>query len=246
MLQQVKCWFTVVMFVIMPVAASHAQMPVTDAANLSENILQAARALESNLNEAEMLNNQVQSLINEAMNLEDLGYSIGPEFSEKFYELYEAINKIQGLMQDYDNLESTFDELYPDFSLEFGKMDSVSLADKQRVWAELERQMMEAGHLVGAKSLENIADRQWELDGLLSASEFAVGAKQLAQISNQINATVSQNLMELQSQTASFNQAQMSYLMRKSGEEALMRKRLESVTESYSESSEEPVKVGKW
>lgn len=66
------------------------------------------------------------------------------------------------------------------------------------------------------------------------------------QIGNQINATVSQNLIELQSQMASFNQAQMAFMLKKSQEDEMMRNRLDHVTENFEVSNEEPVRMGKW
>lgn len=45
---------------------------------------------------------------------------------------------------------------------------------------------------------------------------------------------------------ASFNQAQMAFMLKKSQEDEMMRNRLDHVTENFEVSNEEPVRMGKW
>ena len=59
-------------------------LPVFDAANLTQNILTAIRTLQSNMNEAQQIVNQMQSLENEFLNLESLEFSVIDDYRSQF------------------------------------------------------------------------------------------------------------------------------------------------------------------
>ena len=80
-------------------------VPIVDAANLAQSILEAATARQSNINEAKQIANQVTSLSNELQNLTKLPFSIVNEFKDQFKSLFEAVGSVQGLMKDFKNLQ---------------------------------------------------------------------------------------------------------------------------------------------
>lgn len=186
---------------------------VHDPSNMVQNALSALRALKSNLNEAQMIKNQIESLANEMKNLEKLDFSIIDQFSGDMNELFEVTGKIQGLMQDYTDLQSEFQRLYPDFTLGTG-FDSTKLVEQATDWLRASRNAVLGAAQTGAKVLESLPRSQIELETLVTRSQGAAGILQAAQAGNQISAMIAGNLQSLNAQLATFTQAQTAYQMR--------------------------------
>ena len=75
----------------LPLAPAAAQMPVFDAGNYSENLIQAARALEQ-------VNNQVKSLQNEAAALKNMARNLQTIDFPQLQKLKSAMEQVDGLM----------------------------------------------------------------------------------------------------------------------------------------------------
>lgn len=201
-------------------------VPVIDAANLAQNILEAVRALQSNINESMMIANQVKQLANDIKNLTNLKFSIVNEFSAQFKDLFKAVGSVQGLMRDFQNLQSNFEELYPDFNNIGSLVGSATVAEQANKWLDASRSMIEGASLTGAKVLENLPATQAQLDKLMVNSQSAVGMLQAAQAGNQIAGTISGNLINLSTQLATYSQAHMSYMQKINSREAAAQNRL--------------------
>ena len=204
---------TVCIAVLFSWNVSFASIPVIDGGNLAQNILTALQTLQSNLNEATMIVNQIQQIEHQILNLTELDFSIGEEFSEQLHDLFSQVGEVQGLMQDLGSLQADFEELYPELNEE-------ELADGERV-SELinnalneSRSMMLGAAKTGARVLEDMPKTQSQLDRLLSASESSVGNLQAIQAGNQISATVSSNIMSLTTMFSTYAQAHMSFMQR--------------------------------
>lgn len=216
-------------------------IPVIDGANVAQSILEAARALKSNVNEATMIVNQVKSLENELRNLTKLDFNIIDEYSENLTRLFEEMGSIHGLMQDLSSLQLRFEELYPDFNNETAPLELQRASDVMDQALDESRQMMLGAARTGAVVLENLPKTEAQLEELLADSSASVGILQAAQAGNQISALVASQLMNLNAQLANFNQAQVSYMQKQNTAEAISRKRGKRVLEGKRISTEPPV-----
>jgi len=214
-----------------------AQVVVVDPANLAENILQALRALQSNLNEARMLANQVQQIAHDIRNLTKLPYSILEEYKTQFEELFSEVGSVHGLMQDLVTLQRRFDELYPDFGAEAGLVAGETVSENAERWLEESRQMMLQASINGAKVLVDLPKTHQRLEKLLLDSSNSVGILQATQAGNQIAATVAGNLTNLNTQLATYTQAHNSFLMQLNAGAAAGENRMKHVLEGYKPSS---------
>jgi len=210
-------------------------LPVFDAANLTQNILTAIRTLQSNMNEAQQIVNQMQSLENEFLNLESLEFSVIDDYRSQFEALFEAVGRVNGLVNDYAALEERFEELYPDWSHETELLPSEEVAVKTKEWLEKSRKAVLGASLTGAKVLENLPETQAQLGELVQNSQEAVGILQAAQAGNQIAAQVAGNLTNLNAQLAKYTEAHMSYLMKLQQEEAAGKNNLDHALDSIYE-----------
>lgn len=215
--------------ILAPVRAHAGGIPVIDVSNLAQNILSAVRALQSNLNEAKMIVNQIKQLENDFKNLTDLDFSIGNDYSAQLHDLFTEMGAVQGLMQDLINLQSNFEQLYPEFNTNPSAVSSATMSQVLNDALNESRQMMLGAARTGAKVLENLPKTESQLDELLVKSENAVGNLSAAQAGNQISATISSNIMNLNALMANYSQAHMSHLQKLNTEQAAVENRLQHV-----------------
>lgn len=208
---------------------------VFDPSNYSQNVLQAIRDLQSNINEARMITNQVISLANEARNLTALPWDMIENFSGQFSSMFSAVGSINGLMQNLANLESRFEELYPDFNNQWNPVARTSMAEDMKRWLSATRESMLGAARTGAQVLENLPQTQADLEKLVSDSQGAVGILQATQAGNQVAATVAGQLMNLNAQLASYSQAHQSYLLALNTAAQASKNRMEHVLDGWNE-----------
>lgn len=221
--------FLVAALLIAPLRAHAGGIPVIDVSNLAQNILSAVRALQSNLNEAKMIVNQIKQLENDFKNLTDLNFSIGNDYSAQLHDLFSEMGAVQGLMQDLINLQTKFEQLYPELNNDPSAVPSVVMSQILNDALDESRQMMLGAARTGAKVLENLPKTESQLDELLVKSENAVGNLSALQSGNQISATISSNIMNLNALMANYAQAHMSHLQKLNTEQAAVENRLQHV-----------------
>ena len=185
---------------------------VFDPSNFAQNCIQAVRELKSNLNEAQMIKNQLQSLQNEFRNLKSLDYSSIEELSDSMNELFEVVGTVEGMMQDFQGVQERFDELYPDIS-QMTAIDGETAAQYSRRWLEEMRNTVSGAAKTGAKVLDSLPANQDQLDTLLNQSQGAEGILQSAQAGNQIAGLMVDQLQSLNAQLAQYNQVNLNEVM---------------------------------
>ena len=206
---------------------------VFDPSNFGQNILQAIRLLQSNINEARMIANQVISLANDAKNLTSLPYDMISQFNTQFSDLFSTVGSINGMMQNLGGLQSKFEELFPDFLAHYDPISRASMAEDVKKQIENTRAVMLGAAKTGAQVLANLPQTQAQLDKLMSDSQGAVGILQASQAGNQIAGTISGNLIQLNALLATYMQAHTNFLMEQSSASAAARNRLDHVLEGW-------------
>ena len=209
---------------------------VFDPSNYAQNILQAIRNLQSNINEATMIANQITSLTNEARNLTRLPYNVINEFSSQFSELFSTVGEVNGLMQNLSSLQSRFEQLYPDFANTWDPVSRMSMAEDIRQRLTATREVMLGAAKTGGRVLEAMPQTQDQLETLMASSQGAVGILQATQSGNQIAGTIAGQLMTLNTQLATYSQAHMAYLMELNSSNAASKNRLDHVMDDWNES----------
>ena len=225
-------------FSALPLIASFPARPacaivVFDPTNMSQNVLQALRALDSNVNEARMIANQIISLSNEAKNLTSLPYDIIEDFSGQFSNLFTTVGSINGLMQNLSTLQSRFEELYPDFANQWDPVSRQSMAEDIKRQLSATRETMLGAAKTGAQVLDSLPQTQAQLEKLMADSQGAAGILQATQAGNQIAGSVAGQLLSLNTQLAAYSQAHMSLLMEMNSSNAAARNRMDHVLDGW-------------
>ena len=169
---------------------------VFDPSNYSQNILTAARTLEQINNQIHMLQNQAQSLINEAKNLGRISFPELQALKQTMQQIDQLMGQAQGIQFKVASLDQQFRSLYPDsFAQSLTTSQQVQSA---RARMDTARAAFEQTMTVQAQVVENIAADQAALTGIVARSQSAEGALQASQATNQLLALVAKQQFQIQ------------------------------------------------
>jgi len=172
-----------------------AQITVFDPTNYSQNLLTAARTLQQ-------INNQIQSLQNEAAMLRSMERNLaGTDFPDlpglvaRMKEIGALIQQAQGIAFRTGQVDQQFRQLFPDFDARVGA-SAVAAQAKARLDTAMAgfRQTMK----VQADVAENIEADAATLARLSEKSQNAVGGLQVAQATNQLLALAAKQQFQIQ------------------------------------------------
>lgn len=210
---------------VSPIAAppASAQITVFDPTNYSQNILQAARALEQINNQITQLQNEAQMLINQARNLASLPHSSLSELQASVQRTQALLNEAQRIAHDVAAIEEAFAGRYGAAAASGGH--DAMVANAQERWrtsvAGFEDALKVQASVVG-----NIERARAEMEALVAQSQGATGALQAAQAGNQLLALQSSQMADLTAAIAAQNRAQALQAARAASAEAQARENL--------------------
>ncbi len=178
-----------------------AAIPVFDASNYAQNILTAARALSQINNQIQSLQNEAKMLINQAKNLSRIDFPQLQEIRQKLQEIDRLMGQAQGIDYRLGNLGQRFDQLFP--------QDMTQLASRdQRVAsarAQLNVAMSAFRQTMGVQSqiVGNLQGDAETLAAIVERSQGAEGSLQVSQATNQLLALTAKQQIQIQTLMAS-------------------------------------------
>ena len=182
-----------------PVAPA-AAIPVFDATNYTQNLLQAARALEQINHQIQSLQNEATMLQNMARNLERIDFPQLERVTSSLRQIDQLMGEAQGIGFKVNELEQRFRSAFP------GTADRVLNNDGRAAEAKsrLDKAMEGFRHsmTVQAEVVSNIRDDAQMLSELSRRSEGAVGSLQAQQATNQLLALSTKQQLQLQTMMA--------------------------------------------
>ena len=200
-----------------PVAPA-AAIPVFDATNYTQNILQAARALEQINNQIQSLQNEATMLQNMARNLERIDFPQLQQISSSLKQIDQLMGEAQGIGFKVDQLEQRFRTMFPGSVDRALRNDARAAEAKSRLDSALEgfRHSM----TVQAEVVSQIRDDAELLSELSKRSEGAAGSLQAQQATNQLLALSTKQQLQLQTMMAAEFQSQATERARRVQAEA--------------------------
>ena len=181
-------------------APATAQWAVFDASNYAQNVLEAARALQQ-------INNQIQSLQNEAnmltgmgKNLQSLNVSSLGSIVSDLTQISTLMNQAQGISFNVNASQTAFAQTYPQ-SYTASTTNGTLAADALKRWQDA----MAAFHqtlTVQSQVAQNVQTDTATLSQLVTASEGAVGNLQVSQATNELLALSIKQQLQIQSMMA--------------------------------------------
>ena len=187
------------------VQPAHAQLAVHDPANYAQNLIQAARALEQVNNQIQSLQNEATMLMNQARNLASLPTSSLQQLQEQVSRTQALLGQARSLAFDVGQIEDAFSGRYGSAAMSATERDLVARADARwstSVGAFEDALKVQAGVVGGLETSRT------EMNRLVTASQTSTGALQAAQAGNQLLALQAAQLSELSALLAAQGRAQ--------------------------------------
>ena len=177
-------------------APASAQISVFDPTNYTQNLLTAARTLQQINNQIQSLQNEAQMLAGQAKNLSRIDFPQLDQLRQKLGEIDKLMGQAQGIDFRVDQIDERYRQLFPDsFDKLVGRDQRIATA-KQRLDNEMAafRQTME----VQSGIVENVRDDAQALAAIVAKSQGAEGSLQAQQATNQLLALATKQQFQLQ------------------------------------------------
>jgi P-type conjugative transfer protein TrbJ len=199
-------------------SASAAGMPVFDATNYAQNLIQAARALDQINNQVRSLQNQASMLRNMDRNLERLGFPQLDQLSSAMRRIDSLMGEAKSIDFKVDGLDRKVRGLFPGELQRALAGDARVAAARARLDAAMDSYRRSMS--VQAQVAENVGEDAGVLGEIAAASGGAAGALQAQQAANQLLAlSVKQQLQLQQLMAAEFRDSALDRARRAQGEE---------------------------
>ncbi|MCW0198898.1 P-type conjugative transfer protein TrbJ [Sphingopyxis sp.] len=173
-----------------------AQISVFDPTNYRQNLLTAARTLQQVNQQIQSLQNEAQMLINQGKNLARIDFPQLDELRRTLGEIDKLMGQAQGIDFRVDHLGEQFRRQFPDSFASVMKRDQRLAVAKQRLDNEMAsfRQTM----AVQSGIVENVRDDTQALAAIVAKSQGAEGSLQAQQATNQLLALATKQQFQLQ------------------------------------------------
>ena len=182
-----------------------AQWVVFDPSNYAQNILTAARTLQSVNQQITQLQNEAQMLMNQARNLASLPYSSLQQLQQSVQRTQQLLSQAQNIAFDVQQIDRAFHQQYGSGSM--SASDSQLVTDARSRWQNTVGGLQDAMK-VQAGVVGNIDTNRAQMSALVGSSQSATGALQATQAGNQLLALQAQQLADLTAVVAANGRAQ--------------------------------------
>lgn len=191
-------------FVTTPAHAQFGRI-VFDPSNYAQNILTAARTLQSVNQQITQLQNEATMLINQARNLASLPYSSLQQLQQSVQRTQQLLSQAQNIAFDVQQIDRAFQQQYGAVSM--SASDSQLVSDARSRWQNTVGGLQDAMK-VQAGVVGNIDTNHSQMSALVGSSQSATGALQATQAGNQLLALQAQQLADLTAVVAANGRAQ--------------------------------------
>lgn len=188
---------TAALFPTAPAAA----LPVFDSANYAQNLLQAARTLQQIEQQVQSLQNEAQMLADMASNLERIDFPQLQRIKDAMQRVDQLMGEAKGIGFKIDRLDDRFRSLFPGAAGDTLRRDRRVAEARTRFDDAMEgiRHSMR----VQAQVAANVSEDALLIGELVARSQDAAGSLQAQQAANQLLALATKQQLQLQSLMAS-------------------------------------------
>ncbi|HEY9578295.1 MAG TPA: P-type conjugative transfer protein TrbJ [Rhizorhapis sp.] len=184
---------------IVPTTPAQA-IPVFDASNYAQNLLTAARTLQQINNQIQSLQNEASMLTNMAKHLQRLDFSSLTQLTRSMQAIDALMNQAEGIAFDLALTETALREQFPEV------FDTAMTTDQMLAAAQAQWQAAKQGYRqtmrVQAQVVENVQADSGLLAELVSQSQSASGSLQVSQATNQLIALSTKQQLQIQQMMA--------------------------------------------
>jgi P-type conjugative transfer protein TrbJ len=199
------------------VSPAGAQLAVFDPTNYAQNVLQAARALQQVNNQIQSLSNEATMLVSMAKHLQKLDLNELAKLNSDIAAINALMKQAKGIAFTIENTEAAFKGQYPSA---YANVKSSGLVSEALTRWQSSMDAFEQTLVVQAKVSESLTDDAVTLSDLVSASQGADGSLQAQQAANQLLALNTKQQMQIATLLTAQYRAEALNLARKAQGEA--------------------------
>lgn len=181
-------------------------IPVFDSANYAQNLLTAARTLQQINQQIQSLQNEASMLTNMAKNLSRISFPELTELTNKLRAVDQLMAAAQGIDFRIDTLDSQFKRLFPDNYDAAMRSDERLASARERFDAA--KDAYQQSMRIQSQVVGNVAQDADAIETLVGKSQGAEGALQAAQATNQLLALATKQQLQIQNMMAAHFRAQ--------------------------------------
>jgi type IV secretion system protein TrbJ len=200
--------------------SARAQWAVIDASNLVENIVSALQNTQTVLNQVTQLSHEVQSLAYQSQNLQQMpapvAASVISQYTTQFGKLVAAMQAINGIAQNVAQLTGRYNATYPNTTLAQGPLSTANVMAQLTAWLGQSRSVYQGAYNTQAQVMASLPADTTNVQTLLQTSGSSQGALGAIQAGNQIQGQLAAQLMKMNAQMATTNQAQLNWIAQQS------------------------------
>jgi P-type conjugative transfer protein TrbJ len=187
---------SLMMSVMSATTPAQAQITVFDPSNYAQNILTAARTLQSVNQQIQQLQNEAQMLVNQGKNLARIDFPQIDALKQKLAEINRLMGRAQAIDFRVDQVDDQFKSLFPQDSSWARRTDARIRDARARLDASMGafRETM----TVQAQIVENIQSDTEALADIVARSQGAEGSLAAQQATNQLLALTAKQQFQLQ------------------------------------------------
>jgi type IV secretion system protein TrbJ len=179
---------------------ARAQFTVFDPSNYSQNLLTAARTLQQINNQIQSLQNEATMLINQAKNLARIDFPELQALTQTLQQVDRLMGQAQGIQFRVSGLDQQFRQLFPQsFSAALRTNEQVVAA---RARLDTAMSAYQQTMTVQAQVTENVTADAQALSGIVAKSQGAEGSLQAQQATNQLLALAAKQQFQIQNMMA--------------------------------------------
>ena len=181
-------------------------IPVFDSANYAQNLLTAARTLQQINQQIQSLQNEASMLTNMAKNLSRISFPELQQLTDKLRAVDQLMASAQGIDFRIDTLDNQFQRLFPDNYDAVMRRDERVASARERFDAA--RQAYQQSMRIQSQVVGNVAHDAGTIETLVGKSQDAEGALQASQATNQLLALVTKQQLQIQNMMAAHYRAE--------------------------------------
>lgn len=180
---------------VLPATPARA-IPVFDSANYAQNLLTAARTLQQINQQIQSLQNEARMLANMERNLSRIDFPQLNQLQQRLREIDSLMGQARGIDFRVDRLDEQFRRLYPDSFDQLVRRDQRAAAARERLEAAMAAYRQTMG--VQSRIVANVRSDAEALSEIVAASQSAQGSLAVSQATNQLLALTAQQQLQIQ------------------------------------------------
>lgn len=173
-----------------------AQLSVFDTSNYTQNLLTAARTLSQINNQIQSLQNEAQMLAGQAKNLAKIDFPQMDALQQRLGQIDRLMGQAQGIGFRVGEIEAEFGKRFPSAVGDVVKRDARVAAARQRIDSEMAAFRQAMG--VQSEIVENVRDDAEALKAIVARSQGAEGSLAAQQATNQLLALAAKQQFQIQ------------------------------------------------